>query len=86
MVNDPRNLFQITRILNQAKKTIPWADYLVDATIRRYLAFGVPQNTGGWDTVEGSLKNLVTEMINHPSAYNTLTRYVGERTGINMRW
>jgi len=86
MVNDPRNLFQIERTLNQAKKVIPWANYPVDPTIRRYLGFSVPQNPGGWNTVEGSLRNIVTAMINRTSAYNTLTRYVGERIRINMRW
>ncbi|KAG5653693.1 hypothetical protein H0H81_011273 [Sphagnurus paluster] len=82
-VSDHRNLFAINATLNQAKKTIPFVDYRVDPTIQRYLAF---QTGERWRTVEGSVKELVNDMVNRQGAFPDLTRFVGNSVKTMFRW
>jgi hypothetical protein len=81
-VSDHRNLFNINKVLNQQKKTIPWARYPTDRLLVQYLAFQTTENP----TVEHSVRALVNDMANRQSNFNELTRYVGQQIKTKFRW
>ncbi|KAF8533617.1 hypothetical protein BDD12DRAFT_810024 [Trichophaea hybrida] len=85
-VNDRRNLFQITKAENQAKKNIPLNQYPTNATIRTYLAHNVRNQQGTPVTVQSLVQEMAREMKDRNSAFPELTRGVGMRLCTLMGW
>jgi len=74
-ISDKRNLFLVTRNLNQTKKNIPFEDYWENELIMLYEDFYINQE--GSRTVRMAVRELLQEMANRVSEYPTLTRLVG---------
>ncbi|KAL0954692.1 hypothetical protein HGRIS_003641 [Hohenbuehelia grisea] len=83
-VNEHRNMFQITRATNQAKKAIPLAQYPNNPLIATYLN----QRLQGaqFATVRDSVRALAQAMRNRQSVYPRLTRHVGTHLCNLMGW
>lgn len=85
-VNDHRNLFQITKAENQAKKNIPLNQYPNNVTIRMYLTHQVKNRQGALVTVESLVQEMVREMRGRNTPFSQLTRGVGTRLCTLMGW
>ncbi|KAG8861913.1 hypothetical protein FRB96_002356 [Tulasnella sp. 330] len=84
-VNDHRNMFQITRAENQAKKLIPLAQYPHNAVIQAYLARQVSFQ-GQVVTVLAMVQAMAREMRARNTPFGNLTRGVGTRLCAVMGW
>lgn len=84
-VNDHRNLFEITRAENQAKKLIPLAQYPTNATIQTYLGRQVSFQ-GRTVTVRDMVRAMARDMRDRNTPFGELTRGVGARVCAIMGW
>lgn len=84
-VNEHRNLYQISRAVNQAKKNIPLNQYRTNATITTYLAYRVMKG-GQLVTVGSQVREMATQMRTRKTPYAKLTKAVGERLCTVMGW
>lgn len=84
-VNEHRNLFQISKTLNQQKKGIKFEDYRTNAVIQGYLAYQVQEGTGRI-TVKASVLAMLNAMIARNTAWSKYTSRVGTKAKQILGW
>ncbi|KAL7629109.1 hypothetical protein AAE478_000628 [Parahypoxylon ruwenzoriense] len=84
-VNEHRNLYKISRAVNQAKKNIPLNQYRNNAVIQAYLQYKVADGPNQV-TVESQVRALATAMRARNTQWGKLTKGVGQSLCTAMGW
>lgn len=85
-VNEHRNIFQIGKAMNQAKKSIRLEDYHSNAGIQQYLGFHVSDGHGGQITVKQSVHTMLQAMADRRTEYGKYTIAVGQEVLKVLKW